>query len=116
VYAVIESSVRGGAVCRLSGALELASAAQLRAAMAACTAFDDLFLDLSEVRFMDSAAVGVLVAGIRRVREAGGQVTVGGARRNLRRLLQAIGFDRVAPLWEGPVPIPVRDIAEAAAV
>ncbi len=116
MYAVIESAVKGGAVCRLSGALELASAPQLRAAMAACTAFDDLFLDLSDVRFMDSAAVGVLVAGIRRVREAGGQVTVGGARRNLRRLLQAIGFDRVAPLWEGPVPIPVPDLGEAAAV
>jgi len=105
VHAVIESAEPGGAVCRLSGALEEESSPHLRAAMAACTAFGEVYLDLSDVRFMDSAAVGVLVAGVRRVREAGGQVFVCGARRNIRRLLEAVGFDRVAPLWDEPVPM-----------
>ncbi len=114
MHAIIESVGADGAVCRLSGALELETAAHLRAAMAACTAFDDLFLDLSEVRFMDSVAVGVLVAGVRRVREAGGRIVVGGARRNIRRLLEAIGFDRVAPLSDGPVPLPTPQLAAAA--
>jgi anti-sigma B factor antagonist len=113
VRAAIESPETGRAVCRLFGSLEQSCCGHLGATMAACVAFEDVSLDLSDVAFLDSAGVGALVAGIRRVREAGGDVHVYGARRNIRRLLEAVGFDRVVPLRDEPVAVGARYAAAA---
>ena len=51
-------------------------------------------VDLAEVPFVDSAGLGALVAGVRTVRGAGGDVAVAGARPALRRLFDMTGLDR----------------------
>lgn len=51
-------------------------------------------VDLAEVPFVDSAGLGALVAGVRTVRGAGGDVAVVGARPALRRLFDMTGLDR----------------------
>ncbi|MEW6153204.1 MAG: STAS domain-containing protein [Actinomycetota bacterium] len=98
--AVIESNGADLAVCRLAGALDAEGAEQLREAMAECAAFRDVYLDLSHVRFMDSTALSVIIVGVRRARENGGEVSVCGVRGNIARLLTTVGFDRVAPIHE----------------
>ncbi len=44
---------------------------------------------------MDSAGLGALIGGIRRAREAGGDVAVACSRPTLTRLLHTTGFDRI---------------------
>ena len=56
-----------------------------------------LLIDLSAVPFMDSAGLGALIGGIRRAREAGGDVAVACSRPTLTRLLHTTGFDRIVP-------------------
>ncbi len=90
----------GYTVCRPVGALDGSTTLHLREAMALMTSVPRLVIDLSEVPFIDSAALGALVGGIRRVREAGGEVAVCSSRRHVRRVLQTVGFDRVVPLVE----------------
>ena len=43
---------------------------------------------------------GALIGGIRRIREAGGRITVACSRPNLMRLLHTTGFDRIVPVEE----------------
>ncbi len=57
-------------------------------------------VDLSRVPFMDSAGLGALIGGIRRAREAGGDVAVACSRPTLTRLLHTTGFDRIVPVTE----------------
>ncbi len=49
---------------------------------------------------MDSAGLGALIGGIRRAREADGEVAVACSRPTLTRLLHTTGFDRIVPVTE----------------
>ena len=49
---------------------------------------------------MDSAGLGALIGGIRRAREADGDVSVACSRPTLTRLLHTTGFDRIVPVTE----------------
>jgi anti-sigma B factor antagonist len=55
---------------------------------------------MSEVPFVDSAGLGALIGGIRRTREAGGEVAVCCNRPTLVRLLHTTGFDRIVTVAE----------------
>ena len=90
----------GCIICRPVGTLDAYTAPRLREAMALMASAQSLVLDLSEVPFFDSAALAALINGIRRVREGGGQVAVCSTRRNVRRVLETIGFERVVPMVE----------------
>ncbi|MET0159846.1 MAG: STAS domain-containing protein, partial [Acidimicrobiales bacterium] len=59
-----------------------------------------VIIDLSGVPFMDSAGLGALIGGIRRTREAGGDVAVACGRPTLTRLLHTTGFDRIVAVTE----------------
>lgn len=77
------------------GELDAFTVPAFREALAGLTGTSRLLIDLSEVPFMDSAGLGALIGGIRRVREAGGEVSVACARPALIRLLHTTGFDRI---------------------
>lgn len=62
--------------------------------------YQSVAIDLAGVPFVDSAGLGALVGGVRRIREAGGRVALFGPRRNVGRLIRIAGFDRVAPLLD----------------
>ena len=87
-------------VCRPAGTLDAYTAPRLREAMALMTSTRQLLIDLSDVSFIDSAALAALVSGIRRVRDGGGRVAVCSARTQVKRVLEAIGFERVVPMVE----------------
>ncbi len=95
----IEVQIRDGyIVCRPVGTLEADSAPRLREAMALLSSARNLVIDLSGVSFIDSAALTVLVSGIRRVRERHGTVAVCSARGHVRRVLETVGFERVVAM------------------
>ena len=93
-------------VCRPVGELDAYTVGQFRDALGELADKRYLLIDLSSVPFMDSAGLGALIGGIRRAREAGGDVAVACSRPTLTRLLHTTGFDRI---------VPVKDTVEDAA-
>jgi anti-anti-sigma factor len=87
-------------LCRPVGELDAYTVGQFREALAELSAAQRLLIDLSEVPFMDSAGLGALIGGIRRAREADGEVAVACTRPTLTRLLHTTGFDRIVPVTE----------------
>src|SRR5690606_20479211 len=87
-------------VCRPSGELDAFTVGQFRESLSELSGTTRLLIDLSGVPFLDSAGLGALIGGVRRAREAGGDVAVYGARPAVARLLHTTGFDRVASVTE----------------
>ncbi|NNK91334.1 MAG: STAS domain-containing protein [Acidimicrobiia bacterium] len=87
-------------VCRLAGEVDAYTVGEFREALSGITDVKRLIIDLTEVPFMDSAGLGALIGGIRRVREAEGDVAVVSSTASLNRLLHTTGFDRIVPVCE----------------
>ncbi len=87
-------------VCRPVGELDAFTVGQFREVLTEIGGSSRLLIDLSGVPFLDSAGLGALIGGVRRAREAGGDVAVYGARPAVARLLHTTGFDRVASVSE----------------
>jgi anti-sigma B factor antagonist len=87
--------VNGCTVCRPVGELDAFTVSQFRQALAELASAPKLLIDLAGVPFVDSAGLGALIGGIRRVRELGGDVAVACPRPTLTRLLHTTGFDRI---------------------
>lgn len=87
-------------VCRPVGELDAYTVSSFRDALGRLAASQKLLIDLSEVPFVDSAGLGALIGGIRRTREAGGDVAVCCNRPTLVRLLHTTGLDRIVTVAE----------------
>ena len=88
----------GFAVLKVLGDLDCASAARFRQDVADLLRHPAVAVDLAAVPFIDSAGLGALIGGVRRIREAGGVAAVCGARPSVARVLGMTGFDRIAKL------------------
>lgn len=82
------------------GELDAYSVAAFREAFAELGEESRLIVDLGGVQFMDSAGLGALIGGIRRVRENDGAIAVFCDRANITRLLHTTGFDRIVTVSE----------------
>jgi anti-sigma B factor antagonist len=87
-------------LCRPVGELDAYTVGTFREALAQLATVRRLLIDLSDVPFMDSSGLGALIGGIRRAREADGEVTVACSRPTLTRLLHTTGFDRIVAVAE----------------
>ncbi len=87
-------------VCRPQGELDAYTVGQFREALHGLSDQQRVIIDLSGVPFMDSAGLGALIGGIRRTRDAGGDVAVACDRPTLTRLLHNTGFDSIVPVEE----------------
>jgi anti-sigma B factor antagonist len=94
-------------VCRPAGELDAFSVHEFRQALVEVASSRRLIVDLSAVPFVDSAGLGALIGGIRRVREFGGAVVVACGRSTLASLLHTTGIDRIVTV--------TGTVAEAAA-
>jgi anti-sigma B factor antagonist len=52
-------------------------------------------INLEGVEFMDSTAIGVLISGLKRCREAGGDLVLVAPQEPVRKVLSITGLDRV---------------------
>ncbi len=80
------------------GELDAYSVAQFREAFAELADEPRVIVNLSGVQFMDSAGLGALIGGIRRIRESDGRVTIFSDRDAITKLLHTTGFDRIVPV------------------
>ncbi len=85
---------------RPTGELDAYTVAQFREALASHSGSPRLVVDLCGVPFIDSAGLGALIGGIRRIRENEGRVVVHCDGATLLRLLHTTGFDRIVPVKE----------------
>ena len=75
------------------GELDMSAAPDLTAAIAgAQAAGGNVLLDLSAVTFLDSSAIGALVASGREMGEAGGRLQIGPRSDVVRRVLEITGL------------------------
>jgi len=93
------------AVLSVRGELDLYTAPALRdrVAAAAGEGVRRLVIDLSDVPFMDSSGLGVIVGCLKRIRESGGDlalVTTPGSPPS--KLLSLTGLDRAIPTFSTP--------------
>ncbi|HEX2851221.1 MAG TPA: STAS domain-containing protein [Acidimicrobiales bacterium] len=88
-------------VVRPIGDLDAVRAAAARSEFAAIADGRRVALDLSAVPFIDSCGLGMLLAGVRRIREAGGDVVVVDPRPAVHRVLHTCGLERVVPILCG---------------
>ena len=59
-------------------------------------------IDLRKVTFIDSAGLGALVGGVRKIHDGGGTVVAVCDRPSVLRVLRITGFDRLVPTIPEP--------------
>lgn len=82
-------------VCRPVGELDAFSVQHFRDQLASLAGEPMVVIDLSQVPFMDSQGLGALIGGIRKIREAEGEVAVVCDRPAVLRLFHTTRFDRM---------------------
>lgn len=77
----------------LIGELDAHSASELGAIFDAVSDDGKVVVDLSELSFMDSSGLRVIIAGHKRLADGGGALTLKNPTRPVRRLLSVSGLD-----------------------
>jgi anti-sigma B factor antagonist len=95
-----ETASGGVHVLVVSGSIDFDAAPRLKSSIR--SRLDEggrhMVIDLSEADFIDSTAIGVLVATLKRLREEGGSLAVVCERANVRNIFEIVGLDDVIPL------------------
>lgn len=96
----------GAARLRLHGELDAATAPLLEAGIgeAAARGVAEVIVDCSELAFIDSSGLSVLVANHKRLEDAGCCLVVESAPPGARRLFEIAGIDRVLTIRDGGGP------------
>ncbi len=93
----VGSRPMGGAVVHVGGELDVAAMPQLRACLTDLVSQGrtDVVLDLRDVTFCDSSALGVFIGAHQRLHAGGGQLELHEPPSTLRNLLTVSGLDQV---------------------
>jgi anti-sigma B factor antagonist len=59
----------------------------------------EILVDLTNTTFIDSTTLGVLVGGVKRLRPNGGQLTLVCSDRNITKIFEITGLDKVFPIY-----------------
>lgn len=91
----IEKSTQGSTVTlAVAGEVDVSNASELRAQADAVLAdgfTGELVVDLSQVPYIDSTGIGVLVGAAHRAQEAGASLAVANPQKNVERVLGLLG-------------------------
>ena len=60
----------------------------------------DVIVDFSDTTFIDSTTLGVLVGGVKRLRTNDGQLSLVCSDRNITKIFEITGLDRVFAIYE----------------
>ena len=63
-----------------------------------CTAAKNMTFDLTEVDFMDSSGVGLVIGRYKKVAALGGEVRIKGANRTVARIIELSGLGRIVKM------------------
>jgi anti-sigma B factor antagonist len=87
----------GVVVIALSGEVDLYTAPEFKQQLldAVAEGAHHVIVDLSDTTFIDSTTLGVLVGGIRRLREQDGDLSLVCSDRNITKIFEITGLDQV---------------------
>ena len=113
-FSVSSEQVKDGVyVVALAGEVDLYTAPEFKQELLAVIGEGDqakqVVVDLTSATFIDSTTLGVLVGGVRRLRPSGGQLSLVCNDRNITKIFEITGLDRVFAIH------PTREDALAAA-
>jgi anti-sigma B factor antagonist len=96
---------RGGGdhpIVAVAGEIDVATAPQLRECLHRVIGLGDpvILLDLLDVTFLDSTALGVLVGALKRCRELGGELHIVVADPRIMKIFEITGLTKVFPIAE----------------
>lgn len=57
-----------------------------------------LILDFTDVTFMDSSGIGLIMGRYKKISQTGGRLEVQGASQSIERVIKIAGLDRLAPI------------------
>ncbi len=88
-------------VVKIRGEIDAESAEELRRRIDIeydCTTVKDMLFDLSEVGFMDSSGIGLIIGRYKRVAALGGVVKLTGADKTVKRIIELSGLGRIVKM------------------
>ena len=87
-------------VIALAGEVDLYTAPEFKERMVELieSGKKQIVVDLSQATFIDSTTLGVLVGGVKRLRPAGGSLTLVCTDDNITKIFEITGLDRVFPI------------------
>ena len=87
-------------VISLAGEVDLYTAPEFKERMVELieSGKKQIVVDLSKATFIDSTTLGVLVGGVKRLRPAGGSLTLVCTDENISKIFEITGLDRVFPI------------------
>ena len=96
-FDLVTSRTADAAEVRVIGELDLATAPQLLRAFADLTSQGavNVTVDLSQMVFIDSTGVTVLVSGLKRIRETGGELALKSPKASAMKVFEITGLTRV---------------------
>lgn len=102
VFAIDDRVIDGVPTLAVSGEIDVSTAPALRDRLVALALEGPVtvVVDLSEVTFLDSTALGVLVSALKRLREDGGGLRLVVASGSVARVLEITGLAEVFPIFE----------------
>ena len=88
-------------VIALAGEVDLYTAPELKTQMLEVIANGamDVIVDFTDTTFIDSTTLGVLVGGVKRLREKGGRLSIVCSDRNITKIFEITGLDRVFTIY-----------------
>ncbi|MBA3717999.1 MAG: STAS domain-containing protein [Actinobacteria bacterium] len=88
-------------VIALSGEVDLYTAPELKTQMLEVIANGamDVIVDFTNTTFIDSTTLGVLVGGVKRLREKDGRLSIVCSDRNITKIFEITGLDRVFTIY-----------------
>jgi anti-sigma B factor antagonist len=88
-------------VISLTGEVDLYTAPELKQQMldAIANGATDVIVDFTDTTFIDSTTLGVLVGGVKRLRPNGGRLSIVCSDRNITKIFEITGLDRVFPIY-----------------
>jgi anti-sigma B factor antagonist len=91
------TSVGGATVVKAAGEVDVFTAPQLREALGVATDGENrqVIVDLEDVDFLDSTGLGVLVFGLKRIRERGGDLSVVCRHEQILKVLNITGLSKI---------------------
>lgn len=97
------STERDGTTCRIAvnGEVDVYTSPLLKSHIvdAVDSGCVDLVVDLEGVGFIDSSGLGVLVSGLRRVKEQSGSMRVICTKEGILKIFRITGLDKVFPIF-----------------
>jgi anti-sigma B factor antagonist len=99
---LVVSEQDGWAVLTVSGEIDIATAPSLRERLHAILGGDNrqLVVDLDDVGFLDSTALGVLVGALKRARTEGGEVRIVSTQPRVRKVFEITRLDSAFDLFD----------------